>query len=64
LNVVRNTKGSYQVSWTEDVVKASRGDYKINIYDEETFPQVRKVSFNKVDHAALILTVCDAWDFN
>ena len=43
LNVVRNTKGSYQVSWTEDVAKASRGDYKINIYDEETFPQVRKV---------------------
>jgi translocon-associated protein subunit delta len=45
LNVAKSSKtGSFQVSWTEEIHKASRGDYKINVYDEDTFAQVRKVS--------------------
>jgi len=44
LNVARSAKtGQYQVSWTEEIPKAQRGDYKINIYDEETFAVVKKV---------------------
>jgi len=42
LNVVRSSNGSFQVSWTEDVAKATRGDHLVNVYDEESFPQVRK----------------------
>jgi len=43
VNVARSIhdKG-FQVSWTEEISKATRGDHYINVYDEDTLPQVRK----------------------
>jgi len=39
-NVVRGTK--YQVSWTEELAKATRGDHVVKIYDDEGFAQLKK----------------------
>jgi translocon-associated protein subunit delta len=39
-NVVRGNK--YQVSWTEEISKATRGDHVVNLYDDEGFAQLRK----------------------
>jgi len=39
-NVVRGSK--YQVSWTEELAKATRGDHPVNIYDDEGFSQLKK----------------------
>ena len=52
LNVVRGSK--YQVSWTEEIAKATRGDHVLNLYDEEGFAQLRKVSvINALYHLCL-----------
>jgi len=43
LPVFRNTDGSkYQVSWTEDVKIARKGDFSINLYGEDGFAALRK----------------------
>uniref|UniRef100_A0A1D1Y7W0 Translocon-associated protein subunit delta n=1 Tax=Anthurium amnicola TaxID=1678845 RepID=A0A1D1Y7W0_9ARAE len=47
--VARIGPNKYQVSWAEDVKKARRGDYTINIYDEENFAAVRKAMRNNED---------------
>jgi len=39
-NVVRGSK--YQVSWTEELAKATRGDHIVNVYDDEGFSQLKK----------------------
>ncbi|RWS01834.1 translocon associated complex TRAP delta-subunit-like protein [Dinothrombium tinctorium] len=43
LPVVKASNGEhYQVSWTEDVNKASSASYEIRVYDEERFAQFRR----------------------
>ncbi|KAF4524276.1 hypothetical protein B566_EDAN012039 [Ephemera danica] len=39
---VATTDNSYQVSWTEKVRKARKGDIAINLYDEEGYVALRK----------------------
>lgn len=41
------------MSWTEDVKKARRGDYSINIYDEENYGALRKAIRNNEDISAV-----------
>lgn len=40
--VVRVGDSKYQVSWNEDIKKASSGKYTIRLFDEESFAAVRK----------------------
>ncbi|KAE8751641.1 hypothetical protein FOCC_FOCC001489 [Frankliniella occidentalis] len=47
--VARIGANKYQVSWVEDVKKARRGDYTINIYDEENYAALRKAIRNNED---------------
>lgn len=42
LPVVHTFDNRYQVSWAEDVTKASSGDHIVNLYDEEGFALLRK----------------------
>jgi hypothetical protein len=46
VNVARSlsANGGFQVSWTEEINKATRGDHYINVYDEDSLPQLRKVT--------------------
>lgn len=37
-----NDENRYQVSWVDDPAKASSGDYKITLYDDEGFAALRK----------------------
>ncbi|KAK0089114.1 hypothetical protein PV325_009145 [Microctonus aethiopoides] len=39
----------YQVSWTEDIKKARSGDYKVKLYDEESYAAIRKAHRNGED---------------
>ncbi|XP_058060700.1 translocon-associated protein subunit delta [Anopheles bellator] len=40
--VVRIGDNKYQVSWNEEIKKASSGKYEIRLFDEESFAAVRK----------------------
>lgn len=40
--VVRVGDNKYQVSWNEEIKKASSGKYTIRLFDEESFASVRK----------------------
>lgn len=40
--VVRVGDSKYQVSWNEEIKKASSGKYNIRLFDEESFAAVRK----------------------
>uniref|UniRef100_A0A2M4C279 Translocon-associated protein subunit delta n=1 Tax=Anopheles marajoara TaxID=58244 RepID=A0A2M4C279_9DIPT len=40
--VVRIGENKYQVSWNEEIKKASSGKYQIRLFDEESFAAVRK----------------------
>jgi len=45
LPVIRSLDGtSYQVSWAEDLAKASSGDKVIRVYDEDGYAAVRKAA--------------------
>lgn len=43
----------FQVSWTEEVKKARRGDYVIRLFDEEGFAAVRKAQRSGADVASI-----------
>ena len=51
--VARIGANKYQVSWAEDVKKARRGDYTINIYDEDNYAALRKAMRNNDDTSAV-----------
>lgn len=38
-----------KVSWTEDIKKARSGDYKVKLYDEESYAAIRKAHRNGED---------------
>ncbi|KAL1110297.1 hypothetical protein AAG570_008374 [Ranatra chinensis] len=42
----------YQVSWTEEVGKARSGDYKVNVYDEEGYGNLRKAIRGNYEHTS------------
>lgn len=54
-SVARIGNNKYQVSWAEDVKKAQRGDYTINIYDEENYAALRKAMRNNEDISSVKL---------
>ncbi|KDR24467.1 translocon-associated protein subunit delta [Zootermopsis nevadensis] len=43
----------YQISWTEDVKKAKRGDYSVILYDEEGYAALRKAIRNGEDPSSI-----------
>jgi len=54
LSVVRNKDtNTYQASWSEDVKKAPRGNFQINIYDDEGYAALRKAQRSGEDASAV-----------
>ncbi|XP_037091844.1 translocon-associated protein subunit delta-like [Pollicipes pollicipes] len=48
--VARSADGAtYQVSWTEEVARATTGDHAIGLYDDVGYTAVRKVGMPRVD---------------
>jgi len=43
----------YQISWTEDVKTARRGDYNIRIFNEERFQQLKKAQRHNEDTSSV-----------
>ncbi|KAK6638960.1 hypothetical protein RUM43_007230 [Polyplax serrata] len=48
-----NDENRYQVSWLDDAAKASSGDYRIALYDDEGYVALRKAMRNGEDTSSV-----------
>lgn len=48
-----NDENRYQVSWLDDAAKASSGDYRIALYDDEGYAALRKAMRNGEDTSSV-----------